>query len=66
MGWMHLTILTQINHSYFDTRQRRTKAFLTFVKKDRFLDLMIINFENTASRQYFVQKSKVYEGLDQK
>jgi len=27
---------------------------------------MIINFENTASHKYIVQKSKVYEWLDQK
>ena len=32
-------------------------TFLTFVKNGRFLDL-IINFENTASHKYLVQKSK--------
>ena len=38
-----------------DNAGRRT--FLTFFKKDRFLDL-IINFENTASHKYLVQHSK--------
>jgi len=39
-----------------DNAGRRT--FVTFFKKDRFLDLMIINFENTASHKYLVQKTK--------
>jgi len=30
----------------------------SFFKKDRFMDLMIINFENTASHKYLLQKSK--------
>jgi len=33
-------------------------TFLTFFKNDRVFDLMIINFENTASRKYRAKKSK--------
>jgi len=32
--------------------------FLTFFKKDRFSDLMIINFENIVSHKYLAQKSE--------
>ena len=33
------------------------RTFLTFFKKDRFLDLMIINFENASSHKYVVHKA---------
>jgi len=39
-----------------DNTGRRT--LLTFFKTGRFLDLMIISFENTTSHKYLVQKSK--------
>jgi len=34
------------------------RKFLTFFKNDRFLDLVIIDLENTASHKHLVQKSK--------
>jgi len=33
-----------------------------FFKKDQFLDLMIANFENTASHNYLLQKSEFMNG----
>jgi len=47
-----------------DTRQRRT--FSTFFKKDRFLDWMIINFENAVSPNMLCKILRVYEWLNQK
>ena len=69
MGWMQSIIFTQVVDLFvdweIDTRLRRLiqdnagrRTFLTFFKKDRFLDLMVIKFENTASHKYLVQKSK--------
>jgi len=46
MRWMHLIIFTQVNNA--------GRTFLTFFKKDRLLDLMIINIEKTASQKYLV------------
>jgi len=60
MGWMHLILFTQdrsSNRSLIqDNAGRRT--FSTFFKKDQFLDLMIVNFENTTSHKYLVKKLK--------
>ena len=66
MGWMQL-IIFYTDHPFADWYKQRNagrRTFLAFFKKDRFLDLMIINFENTASHKYVVQKSRVYEWLD--
>jgi len=46
MRWMQLIIFTQVNNA--------GRTFLTFFKKDRLLDLMIINIEKTASQKYLV------------
>jgi len=62
MGWMHLIILHRsINRRLIQENAGR-RTFLKFFTKDRFLDLMIINFENTASHEYLVQKSKSMDG----
>jgi len=42
------------------------RTFLTLFKKDRFLDLMIVDFENSASYKYLVQKSRFFQWFDQK
>ena len=63
---MHLTIFIQIIHSSIDTNNPRWRTFLAFFKKDCFLDLMIINFENIASHKYIAKVLRVYEWLDQK
>jgi len=34
------------------------RTFTVFFKKDRFLDLMIINFEIASSHKYVVQNAK--------
>jgi len=44
------------NHPFVHNTGRRT--FSAFFKKDRFLYLMIVNFENAASHSYVVQKGK--------
>jgi len=55
------------DHIFVDGyKQRRTNDILSIFKKDRFLDLIIINFENIASHKYAVQNLRVYEWLDQK
>ena len=67
IGWIHVIIFTQINHSWTDKGNAGRRTFLTFFKKNRILDWMIIiNFENTASHKYLVQTFKSYEWLDQK
>jgi len=51
-------IFTQIIHTrrlMQDNIGQRT--FSTFFKKDRFLVLMIINFENASLHKYVVQKA---------
>jgi len=44
------------NHPFVDKAGRRT--FSTYFKKDHFLDLMIVNFENVASQKCVPQKGK--------
>jgi len=59
MGWMHLIIFAQINHSEIDTRQRRTKDILNIFQKGSVFGLGdFINFKNTASHKCLVQKFK--------
>jgi len=42
------------------------KTFLAFYKKDRFLDLMIINFEIELHTNILCKCLRVYEWVDQK
>jgi len=59
MGWMHLIIFTHINNSQIDARQRGTKDVLHIFQKGSVFGLKdFINFENTASHKYLVQKFK--------
>jgi len=39
-----------------DTKNAGRRTFPTLFKKDRFLDLMIVNFENATSHKHIVQK----------
>jgi len=41
-----------------DTNNAGRRTFPTLFKKDRFLDLMIVNFENATSYKYVVQKGE--------
>jgi len=49
------------NHPFVDNAGRRT--FSAFFKKDRLMDLMIVNFENAASHKYVAQKGKNFWSL---
>ena len=51
-------IFTQIIHAYFNTRQGGRRTFSTFFKKDRFLDMMVINFEHASSHKYVMRTAK--------
>jgi len=66
MGRRDLIIFTQITHSWTEKRQRRTKDILSIFKKDRFLDLMIINFEIPPHTNILCKSLRVYKWVDQK
>jgi len=61
MGWMHLMIFKQISSMrrlIQDNGGQTTVS--TFFKKDRFLHLMIANFENASSHKYVLQKANSF------
>ena len=55
MGWMPLINFTQIILRRLIQANGGQRTFSTFFKNDRFLNLMIINFQNACTHKYFVQ-----------
>jgi len=58
MRWSHSMIFKQIIHSYLNKRQGGRRTFSTFFKKDRFLDMMIVNVEHACSHKHVVRTAK--------